>query len=59
MHLAFPRTLLFVLLLFPLPPSLGCRLPSQTVALQFVAGGVLGQLGGGKYSSFAGLELSV
>ena len=59
MHLAFPRTLLFILLLFPLPPFLGCRLPSQTVALQSVAGGVLGQLGGGgKYSSFAGLELS-
>ena len=46
MHLAFPRTLLFILLLFPLPPSLGCRLPSQTVALQSVAGEVLGQLGG-------------
>ena len=44
MHLAFPRTLLFILLLFPLPPSLGCRLPSQTVALQSAAGGVLGQL---------------
>ena len=57
MHLAFPRTLLFILLLFPLPPSLGCRLPSQTVALQSIAGGVLGQLGG--YSSFAGLKLSV
>ena len=38
--------LLFVLLLFPLPPSLGCRLPSQTVALHSVAGEVLGQLGG-------------
>ena len=51
--------LLFVLLLFPLPPSLGCRLPSPTVALDSVAGGVLGPLGGGKYSSFAGLKLSV
>ena len=49
--------LLFVLLLFPLPPSLGCRLPSQTVALQSVAGGVPGRLGG-KYSSSAGLKLS-
>ena len=38
----------FVLLLFPLPPSLGCRLPSQTVALQSVAGGVPGRLGGGE-----------
>ena len=56
--LAFPRSLLFILLLFPLPPSLGCRLPSPTVALQSVAGGVLGQLGG-EYSSFAGLKLSV
>ena len=46
MHLAFPRSLLFILLLFPLPPSLGCRLPSQTVSLQSVAGEVLGQLGG-------------
>ena len=44
--LAFPCSLLFILLLFPLPPSLGCRLPSQTVALQSVAGDVLGQLGG-------------
>ena len=52
--------LLFVLVLFHLPPSLGCRLPSPTVALQSVAGGVLGQLGGGEeYFSFAGLKLSV
>ena len=58
MRLAFPCSLLFILLLFPLPPSLGCRLPSQAVALQSVAGEVLGQLGG-KYSSFAGLKLSV
>ena len=50
--------LLFVLLLFPLPPSLGCRLPSPTVDLQSVAGGVLGQLGG-EYFSFVGLKLSV
>ena len=50
--------LLFVLLLFPLPPSLGCRLPSQTVALQSVAGGVPGRLGRGKYFSSAGLKLS-
>ena len=46
MRLAFPRSLLLILLLFPLPPSLGWRLPSQTVALQSVAGEVLGQLGG-------------
>ena len=44
----FSRSLLFILLLFPLPPSLGCRLPRQTVALQSVAGEVLGQLGGGE-----------
>ena len=46
MHLAFPRTLLFILLLFPLPPSLGRRLPSRTVALQSVAVEGLGRLGG-------------
>ena len=47
MHVfGFSLSLLFILLLFPLPPSLGCRLPSQTVALQSVAGEVLGQLGG-------------
>ena len=45
MRLAFPHTLLLILLLFPLPPSLGCRLPSRTAALQSVAGEVLGQLG--------------
>ena len=55
---SFLVLLLFVLLLFPLPPSLGCRLPSQTVALQFVAGGVPGRLGRGKYFSSAGLKLS-
>ena len=48
---SFLVLLLFVLLLFPLPPSLGCRLPSPTVALQSVAGGVLGQLGGSTLAS--------
>ena len=47
MRVAFPCSLLFILLLFPLPPFLGCRLPSQTVALQSVAGGVRGRLWGG------------
>ena len=47
MHVfGFPLFLLFILWLFPLPPSLGCRLHSQTVALQSVAEKVLGQLGG-------------
>ena len=47
MHvLGFPLHLLFILWLFPLPPSLGRRLPSRTAALQSVAGEVLGQLGG-------------
>ena len=50
--------LLFVLLLFPLPPSLGCRLPSQTVALQSVAGECLADWGGGSTFSSAGLKLS-
>ena len=58
MHLAFPCALLFVLLLFPLPPSLGCRLPSQTVALQSVAGECLADWGGGSTFSSAGLKLS-
>ena len=44
---------------FPLPPSLGCHLPSQTVALQSVAEECLADWGGGKYSSFVGLKLSV
>ena len=43
---------------FPLPPSLGCRLPSQTVALQSVAGECLADWGGGSTFSFAGLKLS-
>ena len=47
MHVfGFPLFLLFILWLFPLPPSLGRRLPSRTAALQSVAGEVLGQLGG-------------
>ena len=47
MHvLGFRLYLLFILWLFPLPPFLGRRLPSQTAALQSVAGEVLGQLGG-------------
>ena len=47
MHVpGFPLFLLFILWLFPLPPSLGRRLPSRTAALQSVAGEVLGRLGG-------------
>ena len=47
MHVfGFPLFLLFILWLFPLPPSHGCRLPSRIAALQFVAGEVLGRLGG-------------
>ena len=46
MHVfGFPLFLLFILWLFPLPPSLGRRLPSRTAALQSVAGEVLGRLG--------------
>ena len=43
---------------FPLPPSLDCRLPSQTVALQSVAGECLADWGGGSTFSSAGLKLS-
>ena len=44
MHVfGFPLFLLFILWLFPLPPSLGHRLPSRTAALQSVAGEVLGR----------------
>ena len=43
---------------FPLPPSLGCRFPSQTVALQSVAGEYLADWGGGSIFSSAGLQLS-
>ena len=43
---------------FPLPPSLGCRLPSQTVVLQTVAGECLADWGGSTFSS-VGLKLSV
>ena len=43
---------------FPLPPSLGCRLPSQTVVLQTAAGECLADWGGGSTFSSAGLKLS-
>ena len=47
MHvLGFRLYLLFILWLFPLPPSVGRRLPSRIAALQSVAGEGLGRLGG-------------
>ena len=47
MHVfGFRLCLLFILCLFPLPPSLGRRLPSRTAAMQSVAGEGLGRLGG-------------
>ena len=46
MHVfGFRLCLLFILWLFPLPPSLGRRLPSRTAALQSMAGEGLGRFG--------------
>ena len=57
MHVfGFRLCLLFILWLFPLPPSLGRRLPSRTAALQSAAGEGLGRFWEGKYLSFLRLQ---
>ena len=54
--LGFHSSLLFILRPFPLPPSLDCRLPSLTAALQSAAREELGYLWEGKYLSFLRLQ---